>query len=130
VLTLGQKMLDDQIEYKQKAISSVVNSNNGLWIIPLDGYTFGKYGASVPYRYLTLKYQILFRAQLSTTTKYIGVFSNFYNQIVKQLSAYEEGDQLYTDCEEKKTAPAIELQLGGVWFNIPASLYIGKGVIV
>jgi len=115
-LTLGQKMLDDQIIYNQLVTTFVPSSNNGLWIVQLDGYNFGKYAGYDDYR-----------AQLSTTTSYIGVFSNLYYQIIDLLSAYEEGDELYVDCEQQTKAPNFEFEISGVTFAISPSDYIVDG---
>lgn len=116
-LTLGQKMLDDHINYNKITSSAVVDSNNGLWTIQLTGYVFGKYSASKK-----------FRAQLSTTTSFVGVIPQLYSQIVQLLNAFESDDNLLVACSTRDKAPNLVLKVNGVNFNVTPAIYIVNGV--
>jgi len=112
-LLLGQKMLDQQVEYKKITSSQVVDSNNGLWIVPLGGYVFGKYSMTKA-----------LRAQLSTTTSFIGVPPMLYSQVLKQLSAYESNGQLLMAKSDLSKAPELQLKINDLRLKIQASDYI------
>lgn len=137
MLTLGQKMLDQEVRYKTFASASVLSQNNGLWLLPVNSYEFGKYYSASSYRFVLrslhkksffYKNPINYRAQLSTTTSYISVPSALYGQIVRTLNAFEEKGELLIDCSGKSKAPGFTLDIGGYDFKVWPDVYIVDGV--